>query len=339
MTSNCKRVIGIDVSAEWLDVSDSDAKLRRKIANNPTAIAKCLIGKISDPANTRLVCEATGGYEQLLVDAALDAGIVICRVNPKRIRDFARGHGFLEKTDSIDCAMIRRFGEVVETKPVEPCSPEVKALRADVQRRDQILLMIVQEQNRLRTTTAPSAKASIEALLTVLDAELKRLDQSLARQVKALRSSIPAIELVQPVPGIGPVTTAVLVALLPELGQLNRAEIAKLVGVAPLANQSGTADRPRRIRGGRAIVRRTLYMATVVACRHNPLIQRFYQRLRAKGKPAKVASIAALRKLLTVLNQMVQRNEPWRGSEAAKTKKAVPTLLPERDRPTCSASH
>ena len=339
MTQNCMRVIGIDVSGERLDLNDSAGRIKGSIANDAASIAKRLIGRIDDPQNTRIVCEATGGWETLVVEAALEAGIMICLANPRQVRDFAKGHGYFEKTDTIDAFIIRRFGEQVELVPVRNRSPDEKALRSLVLRRGQVQGMLQQEQNRLRMNTDVVARQMIEELVLALESQKKRLEQSMAKLVKALKSTTPAIDLIEPVPGIGPITTAVVVALLPELGKLNRGQIAKLVGVAPMANQSGNTDRPRRIRGGRAEVRHTLYMATLSAAKHNPLISRFYKRLVARGKPKKVAHIAALRKLLTVLNQMVQRNEAWRGTPQGEKKEAAPPLSPERGSLACSACH
>jgi transposase len=314
MTSSklATRVIGIDVAKGKLDVSDPHAKIRKEIPNSNACIVKQLIEKIGQPDKTFVVCEATGGYERPLVKAVHDAGIAICVANPFQVRQFGKGIGVLEKTDPIDAALLQRFGEVVDLKPTPPKSPEHQYHEALVRRREQLMNMINQEQNR-------RAQADNKPIIKLIDKTLKLLktqQNSIDTEIKAFlekeAESNVAVAIIQSVPGVGVVTTCTLLSDLPELGTLNRGEIAKLAGVAPIANQSGTRDRKRCIFGGRSHVRRVLYMAALTATRFNPVIKKFYARLVAAGKEKKVALVACMRKLLTILNCMVCNKESWR---------------------------
>jgi transposase len=323
------RVIGVDIGAEKLDVNDSASAISRLIPNTTAAVQTHVVGKIAEKETTLVVCEASGGYEHVLVDALHEAGIAVCVANPRQVRDFAKGHGYLEKNDTLDALIIRRFGEDVELNPTPPRSAAEKALHALVRRRGQLLQMQSAEKNRLAQETDAFARSLIEESLTELKKQLETLQERLRTTLRELAATNPAIDILQSTPGVALVTTATLVAELPELGQLNRGQIAKLVGVAPFVNQSSTSDKPRRVRGGRAQVRSILYMAAMVATRCNPVIKRFYQRLLAKGKPKKLALLAAERKLLTILNDMVRRGEPWREKPSAE-----PASLPKRKEAT-----
>lgn len=305
------RVIGIDVASEQLEVNDSLAKIAHRLENSVSAIEKQLIGKIKQNEQTLIVCEATGGYEYLLVEAAHEAGIDVCVANPRQVRDFAKGHGFLEKTDKIDAGVIRRFGEDVELNLTPPKTPLEKKHQAALRRRAQVLEVLSQEQNRLRQTRDEFAIELIKESISHLKTQVKRIDSELTELLNERSQSDPKVAVLQSVPGVGMVTVSTCVCELPELGTLNRGQIAKLVGVAPMANQTGKQDKKRRPRGGRSQVRSVLYMATLVATRHNPVIKAFYQRLLARGKEKKVALVAAMRKLLTILNDMVRRNQAW----------------------------
>lgn len=324
MKSQFARVIGVDVASLQLDVNDSAGKIKSSLPNTVDAIAKQLIQKIDEPASTLIVCEATGSYEHLLVDACHLAGIAVCIANPRQVRDFAKGHGFLEKTDSIDAFMIRRFGEDVEVHLTAPRSPQQRAHQALVRRRVQVLELLSQEQNRLRLAQDPFALEMIKELIAQLKNQLKRIDTKLAQVLKERAQEDPDVDILQSVPGVGVVTISTLLCELPELGKLSRSKIAKLVGVAPLAQQSGKVDKKRKARGGRSQVRSVLYMAALVATRCNPLIREFYQRLCRRGKEKKVALVAAMRKLLTILNDMVRRGQRWQ--ETNKEATAAPSL-------------
>ncbi len=320
------RVIGIDVAADKIDVNDSHSKITRTMPNTVAAITRQLVEKIDSKADTLVVCEATGGYEHVVVDAMHQAGIAVCVANPRQVRDFAKGHGFLEKSDSIDALIIRRFGEDVELHLTPQRSAQDKHHQALVRRRCQVLDMLSQEQNRLKQTFDSGAVAMIKNMISYLKTQQKEIEQQLAKLLSEHAKIDPKVDIIQSVPGVGAVTTSTLIAELPELGQLNRGEIAKLVGVAPMINQTGKSDKKRKARGGRSHVRNVLYMSALVATRHNAVIASFYQRLLARGKEKKLALVAAMRKLLTILNDMVRRGTAWRSTESSpKSKKEVTT--------------
>lgn len=319
MKISFSRVIGVDVASEKLDINDSESKIAPIISNTCAAINKMLIAKIKDKENTLVICEATGGYEDVLVDALHEAGVNVCVANPRQVRDFAKGHGYLEKTDKIDAAMIRKFGEDVEVHVTPPLAPEKKALRALMRRRSQVLGLISAEQNRAATTSDKFAAKMIKQTILHLKKQRKTIDTQIAKLVAEAEETDPQIAILSSVPGIGIVSVSTLLSELPELGQLSRGQIAKLVGVAPMVKQSGKSDKKRVARGGRPRVRRVLYMATLVATIHNPVIKRFYQRLLAKGKAKKVALNAAMRKLVTILNDMIRNGQTWREADLCQS--------------------
>lgn len=314
MRTAFKRVIGVDIASDKIDVCDSDRKIKGSIPNTTEAIRKQLLDKIGSPSDTLVICEATGGYEDVLVDAAHDAGVPVAVANPRQVRDFAKGHGFLEKTDTLDARIICRFGEDVEVHLVAPRSAEEKRHRALVRRRGQLQSLISQEQNRLAHMNDTLAREMIQDTLIHLKKQLKTVDQHLESLLAERAENDPKVAILSSVPGIGAVTVSTLLVELPELGQLNRAKIAKLVGVAPLANQTGHADKKRPVRAGRSHVRKVLYMAALVATKHNPVIGGFYRRLLARGKAKKLALVACMRKLLTILNEMVRNQQPWQST-------------------------
>lgn len=317
MKTSFTRIIGVDIASKKIDLNDSESRIARQMPNTNAAIAKRLVAKIKDKETTLVICEATGGYEDTLVDAMHDAQINVCVANPRQVRDFAKGHGFLEKSDVIDAAIIRKFGEDVEIHLAQPRSPEEKAHRALVRRRRQILDLLSQEQNRLNREQDSFAAETIEQTVSHFKTQLKTINERLAEVLKKRAKVDPTVEILSSVPGIGLVTVSTLLAELPELGKFNRGQIAKLVGVAPIVNQSGNSDKKRKARGGRSQVRCVLYMAALVATRHNPVIKEFYQRLLSRGKLKKVALAAAMRKLLTIINEMVHKGEPWRSPTKA----------------------
>ena len=345
MNTQYNRVIGVDIGAEKLDVNDSASKLAALVPNTISAVQAHVIAKIEEKDKTLVVCEGSGGYEHVLVDALHEAGIAVCVANPRQVRDFAKGHGYLEKNDRLDAWIIRRFGEDVELNLTPPRSAAAKALHALVRRRGQLLQTQSAEQNRLAQETDSFTRTMIEESVAHVKKQLQTLAERIQTALQTSAPTNPAIGIVRSVPGGGLVTTATLVAELPELGRLNRGEVAKLVGVAPLVDQSSTSDKPRHVRGGRAQVRSVLYMAALVATRHNPVIKRFYERLLAKGKPKKLALIAAARKLLTILNDMVRRGELWREVAAPQTQPkqkeatAASSLNEGCDRLACSMHH
>jgi transposase len=257
-----------------------------------------------------IVLEATGGYETAVTGALVLAGLPVAVVNPRQVRDFAKASGQLAKTDGIDAAVLAQFAERMQPTP-RPVPEEAQAeLLALVTRRQQLVDMLVAERNRL-ALARPSMKRSLDEHIRWLHARIRDTEQTLHTVIKSSPVWRAHERLLRSVPGIGPHTASRLLVSLPELGRLSSRAIAKLVGVAPLNADSGQQRGHRHIWGGRAPVRRALYMATVVAVRHNVVLRRYYQRLRAVGKPAKVALIAAMRKLLSILNAMIKYQQPW----------------------------
>jgi transposase len=318
MTSSklATRVIGVDVAKDKLDVSDARGKIKKEVKNSIQAIVTHIVKKIDQPDQTFVVCEATGGYERALVKALQEANVPVCVANPLQVRQFGKGIGKLEKTDPIDAELIRQFGEVVDLQPTARKSPEHEHHDVLVRRREQLMQMINQEQNRRAQADDKAIVTMIDEVLKTLKTQQDQVDSQIEEFLKKEAETNTAVVVLQSVPGVGTVTTSTLISDLPELGKLNRNEIAKLVGVAPIANQSGTRERKRSIFGGRSHVRRVLYMATLVATRYNPVIKKAYARLLAVGKVKKVALVACMRKLLTILNEMVRNKEPWRTEKA-----------------------
>jgi transposase len=304
-------VIGVDIAKAKLDVAFHDETINVK--NTEKDILSKLIGRI-DSESTIVVMEATGGYEERLVSLLHQHGISLAVVNPRRVRDFAKGIGIDAKTDPIDAGVIAFYGRVVKPAPQLAKSDEEKKLKALVERRRQLLDLIGQENNRLQQTADREIEKYIRKSLEALKKQLKSIDARLAKCVQQDTANERKIEIMGSVKGIGPVAISTFLAELPELGKLNRAEIAKLVGVAPMNNDTGQRSGKRRTMGGRSYVRRVLYMATLVATRFNPQIKSFYQRLLAKGKEKKVALVAAMRKLLTILNALIKKDELWRAA-------------------------
>lgn len=304
-------VVGVDVSKAKLDIA-----LRKElltIKNTAESIHQ-LIDRIESDS-VIVVMEATGGYENQLVSLLHKRGIALAVVNPRRVRDFAKGIGKDAKTDPIDAQVIAYYGEIVKPAPQLAKSDDAKRLTALVERRRQLLGLIGQENNRLQQVDDVQIKKLIKKSLEMLRKQLKTVDDRLAKSIKqSTGENQRKVEILESVKGVGPVAISTFLAELPELGNLNRAEIAKLVGVAPINNDSGQHAGKRKTMGGRPYVRRVLYMATLVATRHNPTIRDFYQRLVAKGKEKKVALVAAMRKLLTILNTLFKKDELWKPS-------------------------
>lgn len=257
------------------------------------------------------MCEATGGYEDELVDAMHQFDVAVAVVNPRQVRDFAKGHGFLEKTDKLDAAIICKFGQDVRPRPRTPPTPEQKHHRAVHRRRNQLTSLLQQEKNRISRNDDSFTKKLAETTIGAIKAELKIVDQRIAELLQQQSQTDSRIKNWQSVPGVGNITVSAMVCEVPEIGTLSRGAIAKLIGVAPLANQSGAKDKKRKARGGRGNVRTVLYMASLSASHHNPVLKPFYQRLLKKGKPKKVALIAVARKLLLILNDIARHDQPW----------------------------
>ena len=310
--------VGVDVSKAKLDLAFGDGGQALSIDNTQKQIVTQLIERIENPKTTIVVMEATGGYESLLVTLLHQHHIAVAVVNPRRVRDFADGIGMDAKTDPIDAKLLAFYGQVVKPAAQAAKSAEEKKLKALVERRRQLLGLVNQENNRLQQTTDQEIQGYIQQSLETLKKQVKEIDERLKECVASNTANARKVEILQSVKGLGPVAVSTLLAELPELGQLNRGQIAKLVGVAPLNRDSGKSSRQRRTSGGRSYVRRVLYMATLVATQFNHKIKAFYQRLLASGKAKKVALIAAMRKLITILNTLIKNDELW-NTEPNKT--------------------
>jgi transposase len=305
--------IGIDVSRDTLEVGSSAKPATWRHGNDSTGI-EALTAELLALAPALVVLEATGGYEFEAACALQAAGLAVAVVNPRQARDFARAMGALAKTDALDAKMLAAFARVLHQHPererfVKPLADaELQRLQALVLRRRQLVGMLTAERQRLRLSHA-SARPSIERTIEFLKTQVADIEAESAEHVRAHHAALA--QALSSVKGVGPATLATLLAELPELGRLCRRRIAALVGVAPLNRDSGQMRGQRSIWGGRADVRRTLYMATLVAVRYSPVFKAFYVRLIAAGKPKKVALVAAMRKLLTVLNAIAKSGRPW----------------------------
>jgi transposase len=301
--------VGLDVSKQHLDLAFEPARTPRRVPHTDEGIAT-LITELRPLAPTLIVLEATGGYETDVATALALAGLPVTLVNPRQVRDFARALGRLAKTDALDAQVLALFAARVRPEP-RPLPDEAhQALAALVTRRRQLVDMLTAERFRLSLAKGP-IRRDVQAHIHWLEQRVKHTNQDLRAALKTSPLWHAATRLLQSVPGIGPTTAAVLIADLPELGRLTRQQLAALVGVAPLNHDSGHHHGIRTIWGGRAQVRCALYMATLVATRYNPVIRAFYHHLLAVGKPKRVALVASMRKLLTILNAMIKAQQPW----------------------------
>ncbi len=301
--------VGIDVSKATLDIAIRPSGSRESIANEQAQIQQ-LVKRLSAMPMALIVLEATGGVERRVVRALAAAELPVIVVNPRQVRDFAKAKGQLAKTDRIDADILGHFGEAVRPAVRALPDPASEELRALIARRRQLTEMLTAETNRL-AHGAKTVRRRIEAHIRWLEAELDRVDTELDQTIQQSAIWREQEDLLKSVPGIGPVISRTLLAELPELGRLNRKQIAALVGVAPLNWDSGMMRGRRAIWGGRATVRAALYMAALVASRCNPKIREFHRRLRAAGKAPKVALVACMRKLLTILNAMIKHRVRW----------------------------
>lgn len=312
-----KVFVGVDVSKQRLDVASRGATVPvPSVANDDNGIAK-LVGALREHP-VELVCmEATGGYEVGVAGALLAAGVAVAIVNPRQVRDFARAVGQLAKTDAIDAEILARFAEVIQPPPRPLPDAPAAALRELVARRRQLVEMLVAERLRLGRSPTSAVRKSVVAHIKYLEREVKRTDTDLGETIKASPAWRAKDDLLQSVPGVGPTTSRTMLAVLPELGGLDRKKIAALAGVAPLNCDSGTLKGSRHIWGGRTSVRQVLYMAAMNAARYNPVIRAFHSRLVGAGKPPKVALTACMHKLLTIMNAILRTNVEWRSDRAA----------------------
>lgn len=301
--------VGIDVAKAHLDVATWPVVERQRVVRDEGGLDR-LVGWLRARNPKLIVLEATGGLEIPVVTALLEADFPVAVINPRQSRDFAKATGRLAKTDALDATVLAHFGCAIQPVPRPWKDAEAQALTALIQRRRPIVERLTAEKNRV-ASAHPRVKPDIQATIAWLEKRLADHDRDLHQRLRDSPLWREADDLLRGVPGIGPVTSATLLAALPELGTLNRRQISALVGVCPFNRDSGQCRGRRMIFGGRAAVRAVLYLATVSACRCNPLIKTFYQRLRAAGKPAKVALTAGMRKLLTILNAILKNKTPW----------------------------
>ena len=301
--------VGVDVSKAHLDVGVSSSDEVTSLPNSEDGIAELVRG-LGELAPALVVMEATGGFELPAAAAVAAAGLAVVIANPRQVRDFAKATGQLAKTDEVDARILALFAERVRP-PVRPLpDDDARALDAIIGRRRQIIEMLTAEKNRLGFALEPVQKG-IRKHIRWLERQLEDVDRDLDDRIRASPVWKAKSDLLRDVPGVGPNLARTLIAELPELGQLSHKQIAALVGVAPFPRDSGVMRGRRMVWGGRAPVRSALYMSTWSACKWNPVIRVFYQRLRASGKPPKVAQVACMRKLLTILNAMLRDGRKW----------------------------
>jgi len=314
MATSSETYVGIDVSKDRMDVAVLGEGQVWQVKNNQEGIAE-LVQQMQTLCPELIVVEATGGYQRAVVEALFVAGLVVAVVNHARVRQFARACGLLAKTDKLDAFVLAEFGQRVQPRRYEGKSEAEKQLSALLVRRRQLEEMLKAEQNRLRTIS-PNLKSSVEKIIACLKEEKKLLDEQIQLFMKEREDWQQQSEILSSAPGVGMVTTATLLAELPELGKMDRKKIAALVGVAPMNYDSGRKRGYRKTKGGRSDVRSVLYMSMLVATRYNPVIQAQYQQLLKRDKLKKVALTACMRKFLTILNAMMRDRQPFRCAAA-----------------------
>lgn len=305
-----KVYVGIDVSKETLDLAVHASEQQWRFANTDKGITEALTC-LEELSPELVVMEATGGFEYPLAAALAVAGMPMAVTNPRRVRDFARATGRLAKTDAIDARVLAHFAAAMHPESRRLPDTQEQELKAILTRRRQLIEMLTAERNRLHSARSKAVKENIQAHIAWLEKEMTHIDDDLGHSIRQSPVWQEKDDLLKSVPGVGPVLSTTLLADLPELGTLNRRRIAALVGVAPFNRDSGHFRGQRTIWGGRAVVRSALYMATLVATRHNPVIRDFYRHLLSVGKPKKLALTACMRKLLTILNALVKHQTPW----------------------------
>lgn len=305
---NTEIFVGVDISKEHLDVAFGPDQAPQRFPYTPEGVNR-LLAHLQALSPTLIVLEATGGLEADLMDALSRAGLPFSRVNPRRVRDFARASGVLAKTDGLDARILAEFGQKMRPPVTVLPDEHTRHLEILVARRRQLVEMRAIEEHHWRTAPE-TARPYIRKHLEWLDAEIATLEREMSDWVNQTPLA-ETVEILDSAPGVALVGAATLVAEVPEIGRLNRKKIAALVGVAPYNRDSGTQKRQRRVTGGRQAAREVLYMLTIAGIRCNPLLRTFYQRLRAAGKPPKVAIVACMRKLLTILNAMVRDRRKW----------------------------
>ena len=313
--------VGIDVARSTLDVCILPLDRTSHISNSPEAhrkLIKQLQTLASKPSDIRVVLESTGGFELPLALALEEAGIEVAIIKPERARYFAKATGQLAKTDAIDAGILAQFCRAVPLTIVPLPTEEIRHLRDLLDRREQLMDMKTMESNRLHTTTQKQAKKSLEKHLVWISREINIIEKEINHRIAENPKWKELDRIIQSIPGIGPQTARILIGQLPELGCIDGKAISQLVGLAPVANDSGSASGQRHIVGGRKQVRTVLYMAALSAARYNPVAKALYRRLSERGKSAKVALIAVAHKLLTIINAMVRKKTTWQHSDVAK---------------------
>jgi transposase len=304
------RFVGIDIAKQSLDICILPEKKQCSFPYDDAGLKK-LLRQLPAKGTCLIVMEATGGYQRKVAAELVEAGHYVAVVNPRQVRDFARGLGILAKTDRIDASVIARFGQQVRPRILAEQPEKLVELEQLVVRRRQLVDLRTAESNRLETMTAKAVRQSIQQVIDLLNKQIKHIEKDLLAMLESDDDWRDKADLLSSVPGVGLITVVSLLAELPELGLLNRQEIAALVGLAPFNRDSGAFRGKRSIWGGRASVRSVLYMATLTARTHNPVIRNFSKRLEAEGKEFKVMMTACMRKLLVILNSMAKSNSHW----------------------------
>jgi transposase len=304
------RFVGVDVAKDRLEVHVLPVAQAFSVSNDESGLAE-LVSRLQTATPTAIVLEATGGYEVSAAVALAAAQLPVSVVNPRQVRAFARATGQLAKTDAIDARVLASFAQSIRPAARALPDEDTRQLGELVARRRQLVEMLGAESNRRRMVRTAVVRQRLDAHIKWLQQAIRELDTELRDAIRASAVWREHDDLLQSVPGVGPSTSATLLAELPELGQLDRRKIAALAGLAPLNRDSGSLRGRRMIGGGRPVVRRALYMAAVAAIQFNPIIGRFYRRLREGGRPAKLALTAVMRKLLTILNAIVRDRRPW----------------------------
>lgn len=305
-----EKFVGIDVSKSTLDVCIEPAVQTLHVAYDETGI-KQLVDRLKEVSPTLIVMEATGGLEVRIATELASVGLPVAVINPRQTRDFAKATGQLAKTDKVDAAVLAAFAKKIRPQVRPLKDADTRALNDMVSRRRQLINMRVQETLRLGTAASKPLEKSLNKHIAWLDKQIAEIDTDLTKRLRGSDVWRTKDDLLRGIPGVGPVTTVTMLAKCPELGMLNRREIAALTGVAPLAHDSGKYRGKRFVWGGRAEVRAVLYMATVSAISHNDTIKLFAERLEKAGKPPKVVIIACMRKLLIIMNSMLKNNTSW----------------------------
>lgn len=303
-----KRVVGVDVAQDGLDWFDSGTGCSRSMASSSSL--RPLIDALVADRPDLIVCEATGGLERRVVAELVAAGLTVAVVNPRQVRDFAKATGRLAKTDRIDAQIIAAFGLAVKPSARPPKDELTQQLDDQLRRRNQLIEMLVAERNRL-TRASRAVSKNIKLHIAWLERQIDQVDHDIGSTLKSSPVWQAKLDLLKDCKGIGPVMRASLLAWLPEVGYLNRKQIAALVGVAPFACDSGTLKGQRHIWGGRSPIRNVLYMSTLVGIRHNPTLRAHYAQLRKRGKAGKVAIVACMRKLLLIINAIFRSGIPY----------------------------